>query len=148
LKVCEGRIILTGLRVLLNIPYLIKKILVDVVLDVHIRYVKIESFLIQKFLRCIFYKKRFMEKYLCWFAQEKPYVPYKTMIERMVELTSSSSNVYEVVNDNSNYYRSMIMDAMRMNYQGDASECSIINEEPNADASRFFDLLKDFYELL
>ena len=25
LKVCEGRIILTGLRVLLNIPYLIKK---------------------------------------------------------------------------------------------------------------------------
>ena len=89
-----------------------------------------------------------MEKYLCWFAQEKPYVPYKTMIERMVELTSSSSNVYEVVNDNSNYYRSMIMDAMRMNYHGDASECSIINEETNADASRFFDLLKDFYELL
>jgi hypothetical protein len=42
----------------------------------------------------------------------------------------------------------MIMDAMRMNYQGDASECSIINEEPNADASKFFDLLKDFYELL
>jgi hypothetical protein len=118
-----------------------------VVLDVHIRGVKIESFSIQKLLRCIFYKKRFIEKYLCWFAHEKPYVPYKTMVEKMVELTSSSSNVYGVVNDNSNHYRSMIIDAMRMN-QGDAKECSIINEEPNEDVSRFFDLLKDFYEPL
>jgi len=48
---------------------------------------------------------------LCWFAHEKPYVPYKTMVEKMVELTSSSSNVY-------------------------------------GDVSRFFDLLKDFYEPL
>ena len=39
------------------------------------------------------------------------------------------------------------MDAMRMN-QGNASQCSIIEEEPNADATRFFDLLKDFDEPL
>ena len=55
--------------------------------------------------------------------------------------------MYGVVNDNSNHYRSMIIYAMRMN-QGDARECLIINEEPNVDASIFFDLLKAFYELL
>jgi hypothetical protein len=33
----------------------------------------------------------------------------------MVESTSSISNVYRVVNDNSNSYRNMVMDAMRMN---------------------------------
>jgi len=36
----------------------------------------------------------------------------------------------------------MIMDAMKMNC-GDVGECSIIDEEPNTDATRFFDLLKD-----
>jgi hypothetical protein len=45
--------------------------------------------------------------------------------------------VYEVVNDNSNPYRNMVIDAMRMN-QGNVSQCPIIEEEPNADATRFF----------
>jgi hypothetical protein len=35
----------------------------------------------------------------------------------------------------------MVMDVMRMN-QGNTSQCPIIEEEPNADAIRFFDLLK------
>jgi len=39
------------------------------------------------------------------------------------------------------------MDAMRMN-QGNVSQCSIVEEEPNTDATRFFDLLKDYDELL
>jgi hypothetical protein len=39
------------------------------------------------------------------------------------------------------------MDAMRMN-QGNISQCPIIEEEPNADAVRFFDLLKDSNEPL
>jgi len=39
------------------------------------------------------------------------------------------------------------MDAMRMN-QSHVGQCSIVDEEPNADATRFFDLLKDFDELL
>jgi hypothetical protein len=69
------------------------------------------------------------------------------MVKKMIGSTSSSSNKHEVVDNNSNHYRSMIIDAMRMN-QGDAKECSIINEEPNEDVSRFFDLLKDFYEPL
>jgi hypothetical protein len=41
----------------------------------------------------------------------------------------------------------MLMDAMRMN-QGNVSQCSIIEEDLNADASRFFDLLKDSDEPL
>jgi hypothetical protein len=30
----------------------------------------------------------------CWFTHKKPYVPYETMIEMMVESTSSSSNMH------------------------------------------------------
>ena len=39
------------------------------------------------------------------------------------------------------------MDAMIMN-QGNVSQCSIVEEEPNADAARFFYLLKDSDEPL
>jgi hypothetical protein len=55
--------------------------------------------------------------------------------------------VHEVVNDNSNPYRNMVMDAMRMN-EGNVGKCPIVEEEPNADATRFFDLLKDSDEPL
>jgi hypothetical protein len=54
----------------------------------------------------------------------------------------SFSNVYEVVDNNSDHYRSMVMSAMRMN-QDNASECSIIDKKPNVDATRFLNLLKD-----
>jgi hypothetical protein len=69
------------------------------------------------------------------------------MVERVVESTSSASNVHEVVNDNSNPYRNMVMDSMRMN-EGNVSQYPIIDEEPNANATRFFDLLKDSDEPL
>ena len=83
------------------------------VLNVH--GVNTKSFSI-KMLRCIFYiKKKFMEKHLCLFAHKLPYVPYETNVERMVGSISSSSNVHEVVDDNSNCYRSIVMDAMRKN---------------------------------
>jgi hypothetical protein len=59
------------------------------------------------------------------------------MVEMMVELISSSSNVHIVVDDNSNCYRSMVIDAMRMN-QGYTGKCLIVDEEPNADTTRFF----------
>ena len=39
------------------------------------------------------------------------------------------------------------MDVITMN-QGHADQCSIIDEEPNADTTRFFDLLKDSNEPL
>jgi hypothetical protein len=69
------------------------------------------------------------------------------MVEKMVESTFSSSNVCRVVDDNSNLYRNIVMDAMKMN-QAYTRECSIIDEESNEDAARFFNLLKDFNELL
>jgi hypothetical protein len=84
-----------------------------------------------------------MEKYLYWFAHEKPYVSYETMIEKMVGSTFSSGNMYGVVDDHINCYRSMVMDAMRMN-RGDAGERSIVDKEQNTDGSRFFDLFKYF----
>jgi len=49
-----------------------------------------------------FIKKRFMERYMCWFAYEESHAPYETMIENMIGSTSSSSNVHGVVNDNNN----------------------------------------------
>ena len=91
--------------------------------------------------------KGFMEDYLCWYAHKELFVRNKSMVERMVGSTSSASNVHGVVNDNSNPYRNMVMDSMRMN-QGNASQCTIVEEEPNADAARFFDLLKDSDEPL
>jgi hypothetical protein len=69
------------------------------------------------------------------------------MGERMVGSTSSASNVHEVAKDNTNPYRNMVMDAMRMN-QGNVSQCPVKEEEPNVDTARFFDLLKDSDEPL
>jgi hypothetical protein len=74
-----------------------------------------------------------MEKYLV------------VMEETVVGSTSSASNMHEAANDNTNPYRNMVMDTMRMNQ---VSQCPIIEEEPNADAARFFDLLKDYDEPL
>jgi len=91
--------------------------------------------------------KEFMENYLCWYAHREIFVRNKSMGERVVESTSSASNVHKVVNDNTNPYKNMVMDAMRMN-QGNVSQCPIVEEEPNADVARFFDLLKDSNEPL
>jgi len=38
-----------------------------------------------------------------------------TMLKRMVGLTFSSCNIHEFVDDNSNLYISIVMNAMRMN---------------------------------
>jgi hypothetical protein len=55
----------------------------------------------------------------------------------MVGSTSSSSNMYGFIDNNNDHYRSMVMDAMRIN-QDYASECLIIDEELNLDAIMFF----------
>ena len=72
--------------------------------------------------------KGFMEEYLCWYAHGEPYIPHETMVERMVRSTSSASNTHRVVNDNNSPYKSMVMDAMRMN-QGHANHCPIIDKD-------------------
>jgi len=88
-----------------------------------------------------------MQDYLCWYAHGELFVPNKSMVEKVVGSTSSASNMHEVGNENSNRYRNMVMNAMRMS-EGNASEFPNIKEEPNADAARFFDLLKDSDEPL
>ena len=54
--------------------------------------------------------------------------------------------MHEVLDNNNNPYRRMVMDIIRMN-QGYASECSIV-DEPNINTARFFKLLKYFDEPL
>ena len=89
-------------------------------------------------------KKKFIEKYLCWFSYEELYVSYKTMLEKIVSSISSFIDLYEVVDDNSNYYRSMVIDGIWINhvYSGEDSHNIHLNEEPNINIVRFFELLK------
>jgi len=111
------------------------------------RKCKNKNFLYQDVVTMHLLTKRFMKDYLCWYAHRELFVPNESMVERVVGSTSSASNVHEDGNDNSNPYRNIVMDAMRMS-EGNVSECPIVEEEPNADAVRFFDLLKDSDELL
>jgi hypothetical protein len=78
--------------------YLIREILVESVLDVLRRGLKTKKF-INPDVVTIHILKRFILKYLFWFAHGEPYVPYETMVERIVGSTSSSSNVHGVVDD-------------------------------------------------
>jgi len=84
---------------------------------------------------------------LCWFAYKETHVPYETVLERIVGSTSTFSNIHEVVNDNSNCYRSMVIDVMRMNHSY-SSEDSCGDEDPYGDTNNCFELLKDFDESL
>jgi hypothetical protein len=59
------------------------------------------------------------------------------MLKRIIGSASSYRNIYKVINDNSNYYKSMIIDVMRINY-GYSSKCLCFNEEPNIDTTKVF----------
>jgi hypothetical protein len=69
------------------------------------------------------------------------------MLEMIIGSISSSSNMHKVVDDNSNCYRSMVMDTIKMNHSY-LSKDSCVDEELNINISRFFKFLKDFNELL
>jgi len=60
--------------------------------------------------------KGIMKDYLCWYAHEELFICNESMVEKMIVLTFSASNVYGVVNDNNNPYMNMVMEAMRMNH--------------------------------
>ena len=60
-------------------------------------------------------QKEFVERYICWFAHGEPHVPLQTMVERIVGSISSFNNVHGVIDDNSNTYKNVVMDAMRKN---------------------------------
>ena len=71
-----------GFKVLLITHYLIWEILVETVLDVHARGVKIKKrFIDPNAVTINALKKRLIEKYICWYAHKEPYVPYDTMVE-------------------------------------------------------------------
>jgi hypothetical protein len=53
---------------------------------------------------------------------------------------SISRKIHKVVDDDNNCYRSMMMDLKRMN-RGYSSKGSCVDEEPNVDATRFFEFL-------
>ena len=59
----------------------------------------------------------------------------------MIGSTSSDNNVHGIVDDNSNSYRNMVMDAVRIN-QDHADQCPIIDEEHNAYTTKIFNILK------
>jgi hypothetical protein len=59
------------------------------------------------------------------------------MLERIIGSTSTSNNIHEVVDDNSNLYRSMMIDVMRMSHAY-SNEGSHVDEEPNIDATKLF----------
>jgi hypothetical protein len=65
----------------------------------------------------------------------------------MVVLTSSSSNVHRVIDNNSNPYRNMVMDVMRMN-QGHVDQRPIIDEEPIVDVAKFFLSFERFWRTI
>jgi hypothetical protein len=75
---------------------------------------------------------------MCWYTHGEPFVYHKTMVKWMVGSTSSASNMHGIVDDNSNFNRNIVMDVIRMN-QGHVVHCPIIlDEESNADTTRFF----------
>jgi hypothetical protein len=72
------------------------------------------------------------------------------MSKKIVGSTFSCNNIYEVLEDNSNHYRSIMMDAMSMDL-GYSSEGSRVDKESNVNVARvffFFYLLRDFYKPL
>jgi hypothetical protein len=66
-----------------------------------------------------------MEDYLCWYAYGELFVSNESMVGRMGGSNFIASKVHEVIDDNSNPYKNMVMDAMKMN-QGNVSQCPII----------------------
>jgi hypothetical protein len=62
-----------------------------------------------------------------WFAHGEFYVPYKTILEMIVGLISSSSNIYGFMDDNSNPYKIIMINITGKNqgYLGEGS-CNIL----------------------
>ena len=82
------------------------------------------------------FTKKFMKSYLCWFAHEKSYIPREIIVERMVGLTFSSSNIHEVVNDSNNM--NMVIYAMMMNQSYVSQYLLMVDKQLNANPIMFF----------
>jgi hypothetical protein len=99
-------------RVLLIMQYLIREILVEAVLDVHARGVRIKKIINSDVVTMHILQKRLIEKYSCWYTYREPFVPHDTMARGMVGSTSCITNLHRIVDDNSNPYRNMVMNTI------------------------------------
>jgi len=98
---------------------------------------KNKKFLDANIVTMHFLQKKFMKKILVLVFTQRNICSLWNHDKKDVGSTFSSNNIYRVVDDNNNNYKSMIIDAiLRMN-QGYASEYSIVDEKPNADTTRF-----------
>ena len=93
-----------------------------------------------------------IDKYLNQFAHKELYVLYKTMLKKMVGLTSNYSNIHGFMNDNINSYTSIVMDAMKMNqdYSTKGSCNTPLKEESIIDTTRslnFQNIIMNYYEI-
>jgi hypothetical protein len=71
--------------ILLILYFISQIILVKVKLDYYMWSVGIKRFTIKMLWQCIYLKKEFVKKYLCYFAHGKPYFLYITMLESIVD---------------------------------------------------------------
>ena len=86
------------------------------------------------------YRKGFIGGYTTWDAHGESYA-----------VQASSGNNDIPLMDNVNSYRSMVMDALGPEFNwhaGGFDEMSFENEQPNAEAAKFYDLLNDADEPL
>ena len=122
------------------------RILVEVKLDVHVKSEKIKSSTNKMLWWCVLLK-RVHWKIDVLVCIRKTLYSLRDHVRNIVDSTSSSSNIDEVVHDSSNCYRSLVIDTMRIDH-GYSDEGSLVKEEPSVDAIRFFGLLKDSNEQL
>ena len=138
---CISKIILKGLRVFINFVLSNLKNISECEIRCLCVKCKKKNFHRKDVVMIHLFKKGLVKKYLYWFVHRGPYVLYKTMLERMIDSTSSSRNIQKLVDDNNNNpYRSMMIDAMRMNqnYSGEGSYNILLDEKSNADVTKFF----------
>jgi len=103
-----------GVRGFINFATSIPRNFTDGGIRCPCRKCKNKKFLHQDVVTLHLLTKGFMEDYLCWYAHGELFFPNESMVEKVVGSTSNANNMHEVGNDNSNPYRNMVMDAMRM----------------------------------
>ena len=87
----------------------------EAVLNVHVKGVKIKSFSIQISQRCIFYKKSVYREIHVLICTRRTICSTRGYDRNNGWVNTSSSNMREVVDENSNLYRNIVMNAMKMN---------------------------------
>ena len=135
-KDCGGWIIVTGFRVLLISQHRsIPRNFTGGGIRCPCRKCQNKKYLHPDVVMMHLLHKGFVEDYECWYAHGEVFVSNRRMGETVVGSTSSASNVHEAANDNTNPYKNMVMDAMRMNHDH-VDQCHALTN--NWEAFTFF----------